>query len=38
MMSERAGAKALLLDPEGGPWTTIPWQSDKDLDWQRTAF
>ena len=37
MMSERAGAKALLLDPEGGPWTTIPWQSDKDLDWQRTA-
>ncbi len=38
MMSEKAGAKALLLDPEGGPWTTIPWQSDKDLDWQRQAF
>jgi Tol biopolymer transport system component len=38
MMSERAGAKALLLDPEGGPWTTIPWESDKDIDWQRQAF
>ncbi|HEV8403583.1 MAG TPA: hypothetical protein VGQ31_11160 [Candidatus Limnocylindrales bacterium] len=37
MMSERPGARALLLDPAGGPWTTVPWQSDTDLDWQRTA-
>jgi Tol biopolymer transport system component len=28
---------AYLLDPEGGPWTTVPWRSDADLDWQRTA-
>lgn len=26
-----------LLDPMGGPWTDVPWQSDGDLDWQRTA-
>ena len=29
---------AYLLDPDGGPWTTIPWQSDADLDWQRLAL
>jgi TolB protein len=29
---------ALLLDPAGGPWTTVPWQSDLDLDWQRVAL
>jgi Tol biopolymer transport system component len=28
---------AYLLDPAGGPWTTVPWQSDGDLDWQRVA-
>jgi Tol biopolymer transport system component len=28
---------AVLLDPEGGPWTAVPWQSDADIDWQRTA-
>ena len=28
---------ALLLDPTGGPWTTVPWRSDTDLDWQRLA-
>ncbi len=26
-----------LLDPEGGPWTTLPWASDGDIDWQRIA-
>jgi Tol biopolymer transport system component len=29
--------KAYLLDPEGGPWTTVPWESTGDLDWQRIA-
>jgi Tol biopolymer transport system component len=28
---------AYLLDPDGGPWTTVPWESDGDIDWQRTA-
>ena len=26
-----------LLDPAGGPWTTVPWRSDVDIDWQRLA-
>ena len=30
--------KAALLDPEGGPSTEVPWQSDADLDWQRLAL
>jgi len=30
-------AKAYLLDPAGGPWTTVPWSSDADLGWQRLA-
>ena len=29
--------KPYLLDPDGGPWTTVPWTSGPDLDWQRTA-
>ena len=28
-------ASAYLLDPDGGPWTTVPWESNGDLDWQR---
>ena len=28
---------AYLLDPDGGPWTKVPWRSDADLDWQRLA-
>jgi Tol biopolymer transport system component len=28
---------AYLLDPNGGPWTTVPWHSDADIDWQRLA-
>jgi Tol biopolymer transport system component len=27
-----------LVDPQGGPMTKVPWVSDADLDWQRTAF
>jgi hypothetical protein len=30
--------KAYLLDPSGGPWTDVPWTSNGDLDWQRTAL
>jgi Tol biopolymer transport system component len=29
---------AYLLDPSGGPSTTVPWESDPDLDWQRLAL
>ena len=28
---------ANLLDPDGGPYTKVPWRSDMDLDWQRVA-
>ena len=31
-----SSTSAYLLDPTGGPWTTVPWQQDGDLDWQRT--
>jgi hypothetical protein len=31
-----SSTSAYLLDPAGGPWTTVPWQQDGDLDWQRT--
>lgn len=30
--------KAYLLDPAGGPWTTVPWKSIGDIDWQRMAL
>jgi Tol biopolymer transport system component len=29
--------QAYLLDPDGGQWTTLPWTSTSDLDWQRLA-
>jgi len=35
--NDATNAKAYLLDPAGGPWTTVPWGSDGDLDWQRVA-
>jgi hypothetical protein len=28
---------ASLLDPDGGPPTTVPWSSEPSLDWQRIA-
>jgi hypothetical protein len=31
------GSNAYLLDPAGGAWTTVPWTSDGDIDWQRVA-
>lgn len=35
--NDGSSASPYLLDPEGGPWTTVPWRSDADLDWQRVA-
>jgi Tol biopolymer transport system component len=35
--NEEGTVKAYLLDPDGGPWTTVPWESDLDIDWQRIA-
>lgn len=35
--NDDSSPSAYLLDPDGGPWTTVPWQSDGDLDWQRVA-
>jgi Tol biopolymer transport system component len=35
--NDATNAQAYLLDPEGGQWTTVPWASDADLDWQRNA-
>jgi hypothetical protein len=29
---------AYLLDPGGGPWTNVAWESAGDLDWQRLAL
>jgi hypothetical protein len=37
MIPDDGSTSALLLDPAGGPWTTVPWRSDLDLDWQRLA-
>jgi hypothetical protein len=36
-VTEDSGAHATLLDPDGGPSTTVPWSSEPDLDWQRIA-
>lgn len=37
MYPNEATVKAYLLDPDGGPWTNVPWASDADIDWQRVA-
>lgn len=37
LMFPDAGNEAYLLDPAGGPWSTVPWSKTGDLDWQRTA-
>ena len=37
MPNDGSSRNAYLLDPAGGPWTTVPWDSDLDLDWQRVA-
>jgi hypothetical protein len=31
-------AQAYVLDPAGGDWTTLSWQSDPGFDWQRKAL
>ena len=35
--NDEGTVKAYLLDPDGGPWTMVPWESDRDIDWQRVA-
>ena len=35
--NDHSSSAAYLLDPDGGPYTTVPWQSDADIDWQRIA-
>lgn len=35
--NDASDGKAYLLDPAGGPWTKVPWESIGDLDWQRLA-
>lgn len=37
MIPDDGATQAYLLDPNGGPWTTVPWNSETDLDWQRVA-
>ena len=37
MANDGSTGSALLLDPAGGPWEKVPWNSDPDLDWQRVA-
>jgi hypothetical protein len=32
-----ASGQAFLVDPAGGAWTTVPWESAAEFDWQRTA-
>lgn len=34
---DSAVTNAYLLDPNGGDWSTVPWKSGPDLDWQRIA-
>ena len=36
--SNGSSPSGFLLDPAGGPWTTVPWRSDVDIDWQRLAL
>ena len=35
--NDGSSRSAYLLDPAGGEWTMVPWDSDLDLDWQRVA-
>ncbi|MBI2781402.1 MAG: PD40 domain-containing protein [Chloroflexi bacterium] len=32
-----SNSTAYLLDPAGGPYTTVQWRGDNDIDWQRLA-
>ena len=35
--NDDSSTHAYLLDPAGGPWTEVAWESDPDIDWQRIA-
>jgi Tol biopolymer transport system component len=38
LMFPDVGNNAYVLDPAGGPWSTVPWSKTGDLDWQRVAL
>jgi dipeptidyl aminopeptidase/acylaminoacyl peptidase len=37
MPEDGSTTSAYLIDPAGGPYSTVPWQSGVGLDWQRLA-
>jgi hypothetical protein len=37
MPTDGSSRSAYLIDPAGVPYTTIPWESGTELDWQREA-
>jgi Tol biopolymer transport system component len=37
MPEDGSSTSAYLIDPAGGPYSTVPWQSGAGLDWQRLA-
>ena len=37
MPEDGSTTSAYLIDPEGGPWSTVPFESGSALDWQRLA-
>ena len=37
MPEDGSTTSAYLIDPAGGSWSTVPWESGSGLDWQRLA-
>ena len=37
MPLDASSSSAYLIDPEGGPYTTVPWETGIDVDWQRLS-
>jgi hypothetical protein len=37
MPLDASSSSAYLIDPEGGPFTTVPWENGVDVDWQRLS-
>jgi Tol biopolymer transport system component len=36
-LDDGSSTSAYLLDPEGGPYEQVPWESGSGIDWQRLA-
>jgi len=36
-LNDGSSRSAYLLDPEGGPYEQVPWESGSGIDWQRLA-